>query len=99
MKSLAVLIAVSSWACIFLLPGGTASRVLQLLVFGLLGSVLTIAGAFQYWWNASMLPSQKSALILICGLLTLLAQAGTIIYGIFANEGGTEWEPPTRKRR
>jgi hypothetical protein len=99
MKTLAVLTTIAAWACILLLPRSTGLRVLQLLVFGLLGTVFTLAGGFQYWWNSGMLPSQKSALILVCGLLTLLSQAGTLLQGMLSDEGGSEWAPPSKRRR
>jgi len=98
MKTLAVLTALAAWACLLLLPRSTGLRVLQLLIFGLLGTVFTLAGAFQYWWNSGMLPSQKSTLILVCGVLTLLSQAGTLLQGMLSAEGGSEW-PSSHKRR
>jgi hypothetical protein len=99
MKLLAFLILMSAWTCFFVAPTGTASRVIQLLVFGLLGAALTLAGGFQYWWNSGMLPSQKSAFILLCGLGTLASQAGPFLQGVLGNEGGTDWPEPKPKRR
>jgi hypothetical protein len=96
MKTFAVLTVVSSWACLWFLPNGTLSRVLQLLVFGLLGVVFVLAGGFAYWWDAGMRPDQKSATILVCGLLTLLAQGGSLLQAALAGEGGTDW--PRRRR-
>jgi hypothetical protein len=75
MKAIALLILVAAWGCLLFAPAGTASRVLQMVVFGALGGLLTPAGAFDYWWSSNMLPSKKSAFILICGLGTLASQA------------------------
>lgn len=47
MNTIALLVTVSAWACVLLLPGGAAWRVLQLLVFGLLGSAMTLAADFH----------------------------------------------------
>ena len=98
MKILAFLILVSAWICFFLAPAGSVSRLIQLLVFGLFGLVLALAGGFQYWWNSSMLPSEKSAFILVCGLGTLASQLGTFLQGFLGNEGGTDWPQPKSKR-
>jgi hypothetical protein len=98
MKPLAFLILASAWICFFFAPAGGVSRLIQLLVFGLLGTVLALAGGFQYWWNSSMLPSQKSAFILICGLGTLASQLGSFLQGVLGDEGGTDWPQPKSKR-
>jgi len=39
MKVIALLILVSAWGCLLFAPAGTASRVLQMLVFGALGAL------------------------------------------------------------
>jgi len=99
MKFFALFILVSAWASFYFLPFGTASRVIQMLVFGFLGALLTLAGGFQYWWDSSMLPDQKSALILLCGLGTLASQASSFLRGFFGGQGGTDWPQRESKRR
>jgi hypothetical protein len=98
MKVIAFLVLVCAWACLFMMPTGTTSRVTQLMVFGLLGAVLTLAGGFQYWWSSGMLPSQKSSFILLCGLGTLASQAGSLLRGLLGGEGGMDW-PQSKPRR
>jgi hypothetical protein len=99
MKFLAFLVLASAWASFFSLPTGTASRVVQMLVFGSLGALLTLAGGFQYWWDSTMLPDQKSAFILLCGLGTLASQTGSLLQGILGGQGGTELPKPESKKR
>ncbi len=82
MKIAALLVMISAWACVFLWRG-TAARVVQLIVFGLLGTVFTLAGGFAYWWDSHMRPDQSSSLLFVCGLLTLLSQAGTLLSAVF----------------
>jgi hypothetical protein len=98
MKFFALIVVLAAWMCLFLAPRGTVSRLLQFLIFGLLGIVFTLAGVFQYWWNSGMQPSQKSAFLLICGLLTLASQLGTLVFAVFGGEGGTEWPRRGRDR-
>jgi hypothetical protein len=51
------------------------------------------------------LPSQASPFIFVCGPLTLLSQAGTILLVALGNEGGMDWpssssrtkRPPRRR--
>ena len=99
MKAIALLILVSAWGCLLFAPAGTASRVLQMLVFGALGALLTLAGAFDSWWSSNMLPSKKSAFILICGLGTLASQAGSLLRAVFGGEGGADWPEPNPRQR
>ncbi len=99
MKFLAFIILASAWASFYFLPTGTASRVIQMLIFGALGALLTLVGGFEYWWDSSMLPNQKSAFILLCGLGTLASQTGAFLQGIFGGQGGTDWPQPQSKRR
>lgn len=96
MKFIALLVLVAAWACFFFAPSGTFSRLLQLLVFGGLGLVMSLAGGFQYYWASHMLPGEQSAFILICGVGTLASQAGTILVAVLGDEGGTEWPVPRR---
>ena len=78
MKVFAVLVVISAWACVFLWRG-TAARVTQLIVFGLLGTIFTLAGGFDYGWDSNLRPEQSSSLPFVCGVLTLLPQAGTLL--------------------
>ena len=96
MKVAAFLVMLAAWGCVFFWRG-TAARVLQLIVFGLLGAVFTLAGGFALWWDSGMRPSQASGFIFGCGLLTLLSQAGTVFFAVLGNEGGMEW--PERSPR
>jgi hypothetical protein len=81
----AVLVVISAWACLFLWRG-TVARVPQLIVFSVLGTIFTLAGGFAYWWDSNMRPDQSSALIFICGLLTLLPQAGALLSAMAEHE-------------
>lgn len=99
MKIFAFLIVAAAWASFFFLPSGTASRVAQMLVFGLPGALLVLAGGFQYWWDSSMRPDEKSALILLCGLGTLASQIRSLLLGLLADEGGADWPERKSKRR
>jgi Na+/melibiose symporter-like transporter len=82
MKVAALLVMISAWGCVFLWRG-TAARLAQLIVFGLLGTVFTLAGGFTYWWDSHMRPDQSSSFLFVCGLLTLLSQAGTLLAAVF----------------
>lgn len=97
MKIAAFVVMVCAWGCLFMWRG-TAARIAQLIVFGALGALFTLAGGFQYWWNSHMLPSQSSPFIFGCGLLTLLSQAGTLLQGVLGNEGGMDWPESTPRR-
>jgi hypothetical protein len=99
MKVIALVILLSAWGCLLFAPAGTASRVLQMMVFGTLGALLTLAGAFDYWWSSNMLPSKKSAFILLCGLGTLASQAGSLLRAGLDGEGGTDWPEPKSRQR
>jgi len=99
MKPIAFLVLISAWACLWFAPAGTASRVLQMLVFGVLGALLTLAGAFDYWWSSNMLPSKKSAFTLLCGLGTLASQAGSLLRAVLSGEGGMDWPEPKSGQR
>jgi uncharacterized membrane protein YccC len=85
MKAVAVLVVISAWACLFFWRG-TVARVTQLIVFGVLGTIFTLAGGFAYWWDSHMMPSQSSSLIFVCGVLTLLPQAGTLLMAMADHE-------------
>jgi len=82
MKIFALLIVAAAWVSFFIAPKSAWSRVLQLLVFGLLGAGLTLVGGFSYWWDSGMRPSAKSPFILVCGVLTLASQASTLFMGV-----------------
>lgn len=98
MKFFALVVLTAAWACVFLAPKTTWSRIIQFLIFGALGAVFTLAGGFSYWWDSGMRPSQKSPFLLICGALTLAAQAMTVLRGVLENEGGAPW-PERRIKR
>jgi hypothetical protein len=82
MKVAALLVMISAWGFVILWRG-TAARWVQFIVFGLLGAVFTLAGGFAYWWDSNMRPDQSSSLIFVCGVLTLLSQAGTVLTAVF----------------
>ncbi len=75
MKAVAVLVVISAWACLFLWRG-TVARVTQLIVFGLLGTIFTLAGGFAYWWDSHMMPSQSSSLLLDLRCADVAASGG-----------------------
>lgn len=99
MKFFAFLVVVSAWSCVAFAPRTGPSRVLQLIVFVTLGALMTLAGGFAYWWDSGMRPSQKSAFVLICGVLTLASQAGTVIRAVLETEGGMPWPERTTRRQ
>jgi hypothetical protein len=82
MKAAALLVMIGAWGCVFFWRG-SAARLVQLIVFGALGAVFTLAGGFAYWWDSHMMPSRSSSFIFVCGLLTLLSQAGTLLAAVF----------------
>jgi hypothetical protein len=98
MKVIALLVVIGAWACVFLWRG-TAARVAQLIVFGLLGTVFTLAGGFAYWWDSHMRPDQSSSLLFVCGLLTLLPQAGTLLMAMVHDEIKVPQRAVRQKRR
>ncbi len=73
MKFFSLVVMLSAWICVFRAPRSTASTLLQVLVFGALGSLFALAGGFSWWWDSGMRPGQQSAFLPICGLLTLAA--------------------------
>lgn len=99
MKYLAFITLAAAWVCVFLAPKSTASRLLQFVLFGLLGTVFTLAGGLAYWWDSGMRPSGKSAFVFVCGVLTLLSQVSTGLQGFLGNEGGTDWPDRTSRRK
>lgn len=99
MKVLAFLVAASAWAAFLFAPKSTPSRMLQFVVFGLLGALLTLAGGFSYWWDSGMRPTHRSAFILVCGIVTLVSQAATFLVGVFDQEGGMSWPDRDSRRR
>jgi uncharacterized membrane protein YccC len=99
MKVIALLVVIGAWACLFLWRG-TLARVVQLIVFGLLGTVFTLAGGFAYWWDSHMRPEQSSSLLFVCGLLTLLPQIGALLMSMLLHEvdvEGPRRKPPARR--
>lgn len=90
MKTFAVLIVLAAWGSAWAWRGDGA-RLLQLLLFGAVGTLMTLAGAFSLWWDSGMRPGQASSLLLGCGLLTLLPQLPTLLRGFLEGEGGTDW--------
>ena len=101
MNVIAFLVVIAAWGCTFFWRGGWA-RVAQLIVFGLLGALFTIAGGFQYWWNSGMRPSDASPFLFGCGVLILLSQAGTVLVAVLDTEGIMPWPgdgPRAPKRR
>jgi hypothetical protein len=98
MKVFAVLVVISAWACVFLWRG-TLARVSQLIVFGLLGTIFTLAGGFAHWWDSHMRPDQSSSLIFVCGVLTLLPQVATLLMAIVDDEINVPQRAARQKRR
>jgi hypothetical protein len=97
MNLLALTLAAAAWGCLWLAPRGTVSRLLQFLVFGSIGAVCALAGGLSYWWDAGMRPDQKSPLLLICGVLMLASQAGTVLRALL-DEDTPSW-PRGRDRK
>jgi hypothetical protein len=73
MKSFSILVMLSAWACLLWAPRSTLSNLAQILGFGALGALFTIAGVFSWWWDSGMQPGQRSGVVPFCGLLTLVA--------------------------
>jgi len=84
-KVIAFLIMGLAWASL-LWRTGTAMRVLMFAAFGFVGGLMTLFGAFAYYWDSHMRPDQRSVFLLVCGILTLLSQAGNFIKAIFGDE-------------
>jgi len=99
LKIIAFLIMAAAWVCIFVAPRSAPSRLVQFLIFGILGAVLVLAGGFSYWWDSGMRPSEKSPFLLICGILTLASQASTMLVGFLGDEGGTSWPDRPGRRK
>jgi hypothetical protein len=99
MKFIAFMVMASAWACLWLAPRGPASRIVQMLVFGFVGAMLTLAGWFQWYWTSHMNPDEKSAFVLVCGIGTLLSQAGTIVRGVLEDEGPMPWPQAKDRQR
>lgn len=66
-----MLITLFAWACALWAPRTTVSQTLQILIFGGLGALFALAGGFSWWWDSGMRPDQRSAVVLVCGVLTL----------------------------
>ena len=88
MKTFAVLVALAAWGhLLFWRPAPWVSWLL-FMAFLVLGSLFTLAGGFSYWWDSGMRPSQRSAVVLVCGLLTLAAQAGRLFKSLSDDDLG-----------
>ena len=98
MNAIVLLLTLAAWAGVFLLPGA-GWRLLQFLVFGGIGLLLVVFGGFAYWWDSSMRPSVASPLLLICGVLMLLSQAGTFVRGLLESELDVDVTERPRRRR
>jgi len=72
MKALAVLIALAACAHAFWLRPGALQGLLA-FGFGAVGALLALFGGFAWWWDGSMRPGQRSATVMVCGLVTLVA--------------------------
>jgi hypothetical protein len=97
MKVIAFCIMVAAWICVFVWRGNGA-RVVQILLFGFVGGMLTLLGAFSFWWDRSMRPDQASVFILVCGVLTLLPLAVGAFIGVLEAESGADF-PKLRSKR
>ncbi|RYF83163.1 MAG: hypothetical protein EOO29_04430 [Comamonadaceae bacterium] len=71
MKTLAVFLAVASCVNALTWRKGVL-RALLLFGFGALGVPMALLGGFAYWWDSSMQPSQKSATLMVCGIVMVL---------------------------
>lgn len=102
MDAIAFLVMIAAWGCLFFSRDGWA-RFAQLIVFGLLGAVFTLAGGFQYGWNSGMRPADASLFLFGYGVLTLLSQAGTVVIAVLSNEGGmsgpSDWPRPNKRAK
>ena len=99
MTFFALITVLAAWGSLWL-RAGTGLRVLLMVVFLALGSLLTLAGGLRYWWDSGMRPGQASALPMVCGLLTLASQTGAVLRGLLGGWGGTDWpesRPPRRR--
>lgn len=52
------------------------------MLFSALGTGFALAGAFSYWWDASMRPGQASPWVMIWGILTLVSQVWVFLRSI-----------------
>ncbi|MGC4027759.1 MAG: hypothetical protein QM696_02640 [Steroidobacteraceae bacterium] len=95
MKAAAVLMMFCAWGCMFLAPRTTLSTLLQLLVFGAAGALFTLAGGFSWWWAQGR--EDRSALIMVCGLLTLAPVAWVWLWAAADAEFGPD--PRAARRR
>lgn len=84
-KVIVFLIMALAWASL-LWRTGTAMRVLMFAAFAFVGALMTLFGAFAYYWDSHMRPDQRSAFLLVCGILTLLSQAGNFVKAIVNDE-------------
>jgi hypothetical protein len=75
MKTTAVMMAIASWVFVFFPPRVLVGALLTVF-FSIGGLFFLIAGAFSYWWDSGMQPSQKSAVILVSGIAIMIAQIG-----------------------
>ena len=81
MKFFAVFVTIVFWASLFWRPP-LALRLVLFVCALLLGILFTLFGGFSYWWDSSMQPSKKSAVVFVCGLLTLASQLGVFLRGL-----------------
>jgi len=69
-KTLTVLLATAACANAFAWREGVP-RAILLYLFQALGVVLALLGGFSYWWDSGMRPGQKSAVVMVSGLVML----------------------------
>ena len=84
-KVFVFLIMALAWASL-LWRTGTALRVLLFVAFGFTGALMTVFGAFAYYWDSNMRPDHRSTFLLVCGILTLLSQTGNFVKAVFDDE-------------
>lgn len=89
MKTIAVLVALAAWAHLLFWRPAPWVNGLLFMAFLAAGAVFALAGGFSYWWDGGMRPSQRSATVLVCGLLTLAAQAARL-FGWAAGDDGPD---------
>jgi hypothetical protein len=97
MQVAAFIVMAAAWASLFFWRS-TPARLAQLIVFGLLGAVFTLAGGFAYWWDSHMQPSRSSPFLFGGGLLTLLSQAGTVLMAVFRDDSDVPWRDSPGRR-
>lgn len=78
LEVLAFAIVIAAW-WVALLGRSTWLAVLSLVAFGFAGGLMVFFGALSYWWDSGMRPGSQNPFLLLCGLVTLVAQAVSVL--------------------